>query len=128
MNYPLTLIAFLVMVSDNTAPRINMAYINEVIEGDTVYLDGSKTVDKEGDALEYAWKYPDFLSLDDTTNNVATFIVPELEEDLDFQILFAAWDGKLGNIDTIKIFAKNNAPPIANAGYGFTSREGSGLS
>ena len=114
----------LVMVSDNTAPRINMAYVNEVIEGDTVYLDGSKTVDKEGDALEYAWKYPDFLSLDDTTNNVASFVVPELEEDVDFQILFGAWDGKLGNIDTIKIFAKNNAPPIANAGYGFTSREG----
>ena len=78
----------LVMVSDNTAPRINMAYVNEVIEGDTVYLDGSKTVDKEGDALEYAWKYPDFLSLDDTTNNVASFVVPELEEDVDFQILF----------------------------------------
>lgn len=114
----------LVMVSDNTAPRISMIYPKEVIEGDTIILDGSKTSDKEGDVLKYAWKYPDFISLDDTTKSTAIFVIPELDKDIDFQILFGAWDGKLGNIDTIKIFAKNNNPPIANAGYGFTSREG----
>ena len=114
----------LVMVSDNTAPQVSMLYPKEVIEGDTVFLDGTKTMDKDGDVLQYAWKYPNFITLDDTTKNSTFFVIPPLDADINFQILFGAWDGKLGNIDTIKILARNNNPPIASAGRGFTSREG----
>jgi len=113
-----------IIVSNNTAPQINMIFPSQVLEGDTVYLDGSKTTDIEGDALEYFWFFPKQLSLSDTVSNSSSFITPNIETDTTYQIRFGAWDGKFGAFDTLIIFVKNNTPPIANANTDFTLREG----
>ena len=113
-----------IIVSNNTAPEINMVFPSHVLEGDTVYLDGSKTVDKEGDDIEYFWFFPKQISLSDTVSNTSSFITPNIEADTTYQIRFGAWDGKFGSFDTLIIFIKNNTPPIANANTDFTLREG----
>ena len=113
-----------IIVSNNTAPQINMIFPSQVLEGDTVYLDGSKTTDIEGDAIEYFWFFPKQISLSDTVSNTSSFITPNIEADTTYQIRFGAWDGKFGAFDTLIIFVKNNTPPIANANTDFTLREG----
>jgi len=113
-----------IIVSNNTAPEVNMVFPSHVLEGDTVYLDGSKTVDKEGDDIEYFWFFPKQISLSDTVSNTSSFITPNIEADTTYQIRFGAWDGKFGSFDTLIIFIKNNTPPIANANTDFTLREG----
>ena len=113
-----------IIVSNNTAPEISINYPKEVIEGDIVLLDGSATKDAQNDPLKYLWKFPESLSLSDTSKNKTTFTVPSIEKDTSYEILFLAWDGHLGFIDTIRIVAKNNTAPIADAGNNFTTREG----
>ena len=113
-----------IIVSNNTAPEVNMVFPSHVLEGDTVYLDGSKTVDKEGDDIEYFWFFPKQISLSDTVSNTSSFITPNIEADTTYQIRFGAWDGKFGAFDTLIIFVKNNTPPVANANTDFTLREG----
>ncbi|MBC8343690.1 MAG: T9SS type A sorting domain-containing protein [Bacteroidetes bacterium] len=113
-----------VVVSNNSPPVISMVYPTEVLEGDSVFLDGSGTTDPQGDEITYFWRFSSMIALSDTSTHSASFMVPAIDADTTFQIIFGAYDGQYGAVDTLQILAKNNTPPMANAGLDFTLREG----
>ena len=103
---------------ENYPPVANAGTDQTVSIGDTVTLDGSGSVDKDGDPLTYQWS---FISIPDgskATLSSATTIQPSLMVDVSgtYIVQLVVYDGKANSApDTVSIFADNH-PPIANAG------------
>lgn len=96
-----------------------------VNEGEQGFVDGSASVDPEGNTLEYLWE-SDYLVLSDLTVAKPTFTAPEIAEDTTVLITLVVNDGKFDSKpDTVFVtIYNNNKTPFADAGDDIVVNEG----
>ncbi len=121
------------IVSVNNAPAANAGPDQSVNEGALVYLDGSGSIDSDGDVLSYHWTQTGGASVtlsDPASVNpeFETFFVDPAGESLTFQLTVTDLYG-LKSTDTciVNILWVNN-PPVADAGPDQEVNEGSFIS
>jgi hypothetical protein len=104
----------------NTIPLASAGVGQNVMEGDTVTLDGTGSADPDGDSITYAWRLvssPNNVGvvLDDPTIAQPSFIPPIKGE---YIFSLTVNDGELtsAGAQTSVIVEEENVAPIANAG------------
>jgi uncharacterized protein (TIGR02145 family) len=98
----------------NLPPVADAGPDQDVIEGDTVTLDGKGSSDSNGDSLSFIWTAPAALGLSDSTSASPTFTAPEVIADTIFVITLVVNDGSLGSDpDTVLV----NVLQATSAGY-----------
>ncbi|MDH5518160.1 MAG: Ig-like domain-containing protein [Gammaproteobacteria bacterium] len=72
----------------NDAPFANISAVGEVNGGEYLSLDGSSSIDVDGDSLSYAWTQTGGVAveLEDLTTNSLSFMAPETAGELSFQL------------------------------------------
>jgi len=104
-----------VFVGPNTPPIADAGDDQIVIEGHTVYLDGSGSYDPDGLPLTYHWSGPAGIVFSDSTAVDPTFIAPLVDEDTIFTLSLILFDGELySDPDYVDITVLNSMPPTAN--------------
>ena len=83
--------------------------------GSTVTLDGSGSYDQSGDAITYAWKAPNGITLSDATAAQPTFTASDTISTLEFELTVRDSKGDIA-VDTVIVTVVTNLPPIADAG------------
>lgn len=107
-------------VAPNTAPEANAGNDQNVATGATVQLDGSASIDSDGDLITYAWTVAS--SPDDSAASLsdATIVNPTFVADLDGQytLQLVVADSELQSaVDSVTITAETaNSVPVADAG------------
>ena len=107
-------------VDSNTAPVASAGSDQNVATGATVQLDGSASIDSDGDLITYAWTV--VSSPDGSTASLsdATIVNPTFVADLDGQytLELVVADSELQSVvDSVTITAETaNSVPVANAG------------
>ena len=107
-------------VAPNTAPEANAGNDQNVATGATVQLDGSASIDSDGDLITYAWTVAS--SPDDSAASLsdATIVNPTFVADLDGQytLELVVADSELQSaVDAVTITAETaNSVPVAEAG------------
>lgn len=112
----------------NEPPAAEAGPDQSVDEGTAVFLDGSATVDPDGDPLALTWVQvagtPVILDAADALH--PTFVAPPVPaggETLTFQL--TADDGLASSADTVNVTVRNvNHPPVADAGDPLSVKEG----
>ena len=115
---------------DNTAPEADAGDVQIVAENVNVLLNGSNSVDQDGDSLFFAWSQisgPD-VELSDSSAWTPSFTSPYVSSDgvsLKFQLTVTD-EHQASDTDTcIVTITWNNAPPVADAGPGQNTSSGS---
>lgn len=102
----------------NTMPVASAGPDQVVQTNELVVLDGSQSMDAEGDLLSYQWsqRTGSVITLSSSTDVQVTFTAPEVSGDLVFDLL--VHDGELVSLaDSVTISVHQpNRPPVANAG------------
>ena len=108
-----------------TVTAVNDAPVSEagddltVNEGTTVTLDGTDSVDVDGDTLGYLWSQTDgtVVTISDDTVASPTFTAPEVTESEMLTFELSVTDGTLYNTDTVTVTVNNiipaNSAPVA---------------
>jgi subtilisin family serine protease len=113
----------------NQPPFANAGADQTVDEGDLVILNGTESIDPDGDLLSYSWVQTagPLVSLNDLGSATPSFIAPPVDSSgatLTFELTVS--DGIAQDTDIINIIVENvNQPPIADAGLDQTVDEGS---
>lgn len=106
----------MVIDTSNAAPIANAGPDQQVMIGQTVTLNGSGSVDPDGDALAYHWT---IISPSNTTAVLSSnsIVMPTLviAEHGTYTIQLAVSDGKFESTDSVNLVVVNNKP-VANAG------------
>ncbi len=102
----------------NDAPVANAGPNQTVFVTDTVTLDGSGSVDVDGDPLTYEWSFSSVpasstATLSDTTAVMPTFVV-DLPGSYVAELIVS--DGTLFSVADTVTMSTDNSPPVANAG------------
>jgi fibro-slime domain-containing protein len=104
-------------VAANTAPVANAGQDQKANFGVKVTLDGSASVDADGDALTYRWTIispsKTKAKLSDPTAVMPTFMV---QEHGTYVVQLVVNDGKVNSAPDTVSFEVNNMAPVANAG------------
>lgn len=111
-------------------PVANAGPDQSVGEGEVVMLDGSGSIDPEGDPLQYDWQQitGPLIAISDATSVHPTFVAPNVNSGgatLTFRLTVS--DGAHdSDPDSVEITVSNvNNPPVADAGVDQTVQEGS---
>jgi hypothetical protein len=102
----------------NQIPDANSGTDQTVNELTLVTLDGSASVDLDGDALTYKWTAPDGISLSSTSSDKPTFTAPEVGADAEYMFSLVVNDGIADSpADEVKIIVLNvdHAPYVKDA-------------
>ena len=102
----------------NDAPVANAGPNQTVFVTDTVTLDGSGSIDVDGDPLTYEWSFSSVpasstATLSDTTAVMPTFVV-DLPGSYVAELIVS--DGTLFSVADTVTMSTDNSPPVANAG------------
>ncbi len=116
------------VIKTNKPPVANAGPDQQVSEGTTVDLDGSNSLDTDGNIISYMWEQIEGneVHLDFADSAQASFFAPYVAPDDEtyvFQLTIID-NGELISTDTCIINIGNNIPPIANAGEDQTVIEG----
>lgn len=102
----------------NSPPVANAGPDQSVFVGDTVYLDGSRSSDVDGDSLIYLWEFLIWGDLSKARLSDSSSVAPNFKVDKPgpYILQLTVNDGLIdGTPDTVRIDTKNS-PPVANAG------------
>lgn len=117
--------------SSNNAPVADAGIAQTLDESSNliVTLDGSASSDADGDSLTYLWEQTDpsghAVNLNDASSDIATFVAPDIQEDIVLTFRLTVFDGELSSSDTANVTLRFvNHPPVANAGSDQTVNEG----
>ncbi|HEY9031642.1 MAG TPA: hypothetical protein VIM93_09805 [Kangiella sp.] len=93
-----------ISVEVNQAPEIIISSPNSAVEGSLVKLDARGSNDAEGEGLSFQWSVleGENIVLNNTSQAVATFTVPELEQDVVITLLVTVSDA-VGNISEAEV-------------------------
>lgn len=109
-----------VALEANTAPIAHAGLEQSVKTGATVTLDGSASVDADGDAIAYEWAIISAPASSAASLNSSTTVDPSFTADVEgsYTIQLIVNDGSIkSEADTVTVVAATaNAKPIANAG------------
>jgi hypothetical protein len=104
-----------------SAPRANAGSNIEVLEGETVNLDGSNSSDREADIISYAWRTDDSsVSIDASDEAEASFTAPTLNNgeesnNITVTLLLTDEEGYQGKDEiTVTVLVDNTAPEANN--------------
>jgi RHS repeat-associated protein len=109
----------LVISTDNSLPRADAGLDQSVYQGDLVTLDGSGSVDLDGDSLTYQWSFTSVIppgsaaALSDSTSITPAFLV---DEPGDYIAQLTVSDGKATSSPDYVLVSTDNTPPVADAG------------
>lgn len=107
-------------VASNTAPVANAGNDQNVATGATVQLDGSASIDSDGDLITYSWTVASSPEGSAASLSDATIVNPTFVADLDGQytLELVVADSELQSVvDSVTITAETaNSVPVANAG------------
>ncbi|MFA5941165.1 MAG: PKD domain-containing protein [Sinimarinibacterium sp.] len=114
----------------NGPPTANAGPDQTVDELTMVQLDGSSSVDPEGQPLSYSWVQTagPLVTLSGSTTATPTFLAPDItkaqgQQTLTFELTVS--DGSASDSDSVDVTAKHvNARPVADAGNDAAVREG----
>lgn len=96
-------------IEQNHSPLADAGADQIVNEGDLVTLDGSGSLDMDGDKLNFSWIAPDIIDLSEYYSKLSSFIAPEVSQDTNMIFVLNVNDGNGGNtIDTVIITILNN--------------------
>jgi hypothetical protein len=108
------------VVASNTAPVANAGNDQNVATGATVQLDGSASIDPDGDLITYAWTVESSPDGSAASLSDATIVNPTFVADLDGQYtleLTVADSEPQSAVDSVTITAETaNSVPVADAG------------
>ena len=106
----------------NTAPQAKLSAPLSVLTPNTVTLDGSRSLDEDGDTLRYIWQQisGDNVTLSNANSAITTFTVPSLEQDARVSFMLTVFDGELSDSAQVEILLKavNNPGGDNNNGDG----------
>lgn len=110
-------------VRTNVAPVADAGADFDVREGANGQLDGTGTVDADGDVIEYQWNQIGgaiTLNLSNTTAPAPTFTAPAVSsnETVTFELITTDCTGAF-TTDTVLVTVLDNAAPVADAGGDF---------
>ena len=115
----------------NSAPTANAGADQEVDIGATVTLDASASSDTDGSIVAYHWSQTAGIdvSIDDSTSQVATFVVPQsaIDSNLSFELIVIDDDDTYANDSLIIVVSATNpddSVPVADAGADQRVNEG----
>lgn len=104
----------------NAVPEANAGQIQNVIAGNVVTLDGSKSIDANGDPLTYRWTLTSKPVGSSAALTLSTTARPNFTADItgDYVATLIVNDGKVDSTSTaVTVTATHaNAAPVANAG------------
>ena len=102
----------------NKAPVANAGSDIFVNKGTTVFLDGSASIDPDGNPLTYKWTAPDGITLSSSTVANPTFTAPVVTINTSYTFTLIVNDGTVDSpADQVVITVQNaNKAPVANAG------------
>ncbi len=107
-------------VDSNTAPVASAGNDQNVATGATVQLDGSASIDSDGDLITYSWTVASSPEGSAASLSDATIVNPTFVADLDGQytLELVVADSELQSVvDSVTITAETaNSVPVANAG------------
>jgi hypothetical protein len=103
----------------NTAPVANAGPDQTVTEGDVVTLDGSASIDGEGDQLTFNWITPASITLSSIYMANPTFLAPNVKNDSIIRFSLRVNDGILNcqKPDTVQVLVKNFIPTLSPVIY-----------
>ena len=108
-------------------PPVANAGADQSVENNTLYsLDGSSSIDPDGDALTYLWTSPNGIVLSSTSAVKPTFTAPNLSSSTNYTFTLMVSDGHLNSLpDQVTITVKQtNQVPEAKAGIDQSVNEG----
>lgn len=110
----------------NKKPIAHAGDDETVIEGSNVSLNGSTSIDPDGDAISYQWTSLDGIVLFNPTSNRPSFIAPQINTDTKYRFKLVVKDALLSSDpDTVTITVSQvNKKPVAFAGGDQTVEEG----
>jgi hypothetical protein len=110
----------------NKAPIANAGPDKSANEGATVTLDGSASLDADGDAITYQWTAPPGIILSSDTGSKPEFTAPQVSADTPFTFGLVVNDGKTNSTldEVIVTVLQVNKIPVANAGTDQIVHEG----
>ena len=104
----------------NDPPRASAGPSQEAYIGDKVTLDGSGSIDPNGDSISCLWRFVSRPEGSKAGLSDPKAVSPTFEADLcgDYVVQLVVKDrwGKASDPDTVKITALSNHPPVASAG------------
>lgn len=113
--------------SVNRAPVVNAGPDKEVLEGETVVLEGS-AFDPDGDFLTFNWNSGG-ATLSNANALQAVFQAPLIDSDTTYSCIFTAFDVKgASSSDTVSIRVKNELPDLSVSKKGRNLTRGSNWS
>ena len=115
----------------NAAPSANAGADQQVDIGATVTLDASASSDTDGSIVAYHWSQTAGIdvSIDDSTSQVATFVVPQsaIDSNLSFELIVIDDDDTYANDSLVIVVSATNpddSVPVADAGADQRVNEG----
>lgn len=105
-------------VDTNLPPSANAGPDQVAALGATVFLDGSRSSDPEGDPLTYSWSLPKVPAGSSATLSASNPINPSFEIDVlgEYGAELIVSDGNLGSLTDQVLISTDNVPPVADAG------------
>ncbi len=103
------------VIPTNHIPVADAGADQTVMEGDSVYFDGTGSHDADGDSLRYIWLAPGGIHLTDSTSPTPAFLAPEVQQTTVFSFALIVNDGLVNSLhDTVFITVTNkNHRPVA---------------
>lgn len=110
----------------NKVPIAKAGFDQTLFGGTIITLDGSQSLDPDGDSLTYKWTAPAGITLSSAIVAKPTFTAPEVTTTTNYTFFLVVNDGTVDSqVDQVVITVKNvNKAPVANAGIDQSVNEG----
>lgn len=114
-------------IFENNAPMAFAGEPQNVMPGQTVYLDASGSYDPDGFPVSFQWLAPDGIDLDDVFTAQPQFVAPHVTNNTELLFTLIVSDN-LGvsamAVVMVTVISATNNPPVADAGVDLTVMEG----